>query len=93
MLLVAWGVSLQLLFGLLILRWELGKSVLACVSKKVDKFLAFTDAGSGFVFGFLVTQQPFLPGRVASNDLVSMLRNFFPSSMTTRINKLEGLSL
>jgi nucleoside permease NupC len=72
-LLVVWGVSLQLLFGLLILRWELGKSVLACVSKKVDKFLAFTDAGSGFVFGFLVTQQPFLPGRVASNDLVSML--------------------
>ena len=40
-----------------------------CVSKKVDRFLAFTDDGSGFVFGFLVTQQPFIPNRVASNDI------------------------
>ena len=66
---VVWGVALQLLFGLLILRWQFGKSVLDCVSKKVDKFLAFTDAGSGFVFGFLVTQQPFIPGRLAGNEL------------------------
>jgi len=66
---VVWGVSLQLIFGLLILRWQLGKSILDCVSKKVDRFLAFTDDGSGFVFGFLVTQQPFLPNRLTPNSL------------------------
>jgi hypothetical protein len=27
------------------------------------------------------------------NDLVPMLQNFFPSSLTTRPNKLEGFSL
>ena len=66
---VVWGVTLQLVFGLLILRWELGKSILDCVSKKVDRFLGFTDAGSGFVFGFLVTQQPFIPGKLLEHDL------------------------
>ena len=63
------GVGLQLIFGLLILRWPFGKAALDCVSSKVDKFLAFTDAGSGFVFGFLVNQQPFLPNRLVNNEV------------------------
>ena len=35
----------------------------------------------------------FLPRRVEDVDLESMLKNFFPSSLTTRPNKLECLSL
>ena len=58
---VVWGLGLQFILGLLILRWELGKSVFDCLGQKVKTFLDFTDAGSGFVFGYLVTQQPFYP--------------------------------
>ena len=58
---VVWGLGLQFILGLLILRWELGKSIFDCLGQKVKTFLDFTDAGSGFVFGYLVTQQPFYP--------------------------------
>lgn len=81
---VVWGVTLQLIFGLLILRWETGKSILDCVSKKVDRFLAFSDDGSGFVFGFLVNQQPFIPNRVAHNELAF--------NITTEINAAKAVT-
>ena len=58
---VVWGLGLQFILGLLILRWPLGKAVFDCLGQKVKTFLDFTDAGSGFVFGYLVTQQPFYP--------------------------------
>ena len=58
---VVWGLGLQFILGLLILRWELGKAVFDCLGQKIKTFLDFTDAGSGFVFGYLVTQQPFYP--------------------------------
>jgi len=57
---VVWGLSLQFIFGLLILRWSYGKLFFDCIGEKVDTFLAFTDAGSSFVFGYLVNQKPFL---------------------------------
>ena len=66
---VLWGLGLQFLLGLIILRWELGKSVFDCLGRKVKTFLDFTDAGSGFVFGYLVTLQPFNP--TALNHTVS----------------------
>jgi nucleoside permease NupC len=34
-----------------------GKSVFECLGTKVSDFLAFTDSGSVFVFGYLVGQQ------------------------------------
>lgn len=58
---VLWGLGLQFILGLLILRWDLGKSVFDCLGEKVKTFLDFTEAGSGFVFGYLVTRQPFNP--------------------------------
>ena len=51
---VIWGLGLQLCFGLLILRWEVGKQVFKCIGDKVNTFLSYTDQGSSFVFGFLV---------------------------------------
>ena len=56
---MTWGLSLQLVFALLILRWPLGKSVVDCVGQKINRFLAFTNDGSSFVFGYLVTQKVF----------------------------------
>ncbi|KAG0723855.1 Sodium/nucleoside cotransporter 2 [Chionoecetes opilio] len=55
---VAWGVSLQFVLGLLILRWPLGQAVFECLSDKVATFLAFTNEGSAFVFGNLATADP-----------------------------------
>ena len=68
---VLWGLGLQFLMGLLILRWSLGKAVFDCIGTKVKTFLDYTDAGSGFVFGYLVTQQPFYVG--ALNDTTAKL--------------------
>jgi pyrimidine nucleoside transport protein len=61
---VVWGLGLQFVFGLLILRWEVGRAVFGCLGRKVSTLLHYTDAGSGFVFGYLVDQKPFLPHRL-----------------------------
>ncbi|KAG1665134.1 Solute carrier family 28 member 3 [Nymphon striatum] len=52
---VIWGLLLQFIFGLMILRWSVGQSVFKCLGDNVSKFLSFTDAGSKFIFGYLVT--------------------------------------
>jgi len=62
---VIWGLALQFFFALIILRWDVGQGVFDCLGKKVKTFLDYTDAGSGFVFGYLVTQQPFNPGTLS----------------------------
>ncbi|XP_066975382.1 uncharacterized transporter HI_0519-like [Macrobrachium rosenbergii] len=54
---VAWGMGLQFVLGLFILRWDVGKGVFKCAGDRVSRFLAFTDDGSGFVFGDLITKQ------------------------------------
>ena len=79
---VLWGLGLQFLMGLLILRWSLGKAVFDCIGSKVKTFLDYTDAGSGFVFGYLVTQQPFYPG--ALNGTTAKL-------VTEEINNSKGI--
>jgi pyrimidine nucleoside transport protein len=43
----------------MILRWPLGKAIVECLGQKVDRFLSFTNEGSGFVFGYLVNRQIF----------------------------------
>lgn len=52
-----WGVALQFIFGLVVLRWDLGREIVQCLADKVTIFLSYTDAGSGFVYGYLVTDQ------------------------------------
>lgn len=53
---VYWGLGLQFVFGLMILRWSVGRAVFNCAGNKVSAFLAFTDAGSNFLFGNLLTK-------------------------------------
>ena len=66
---VTWGLSLQFVFALLILRWPLGKSVVDCLGQKIDSFLGFTNQGSSFVYGYLVSQQIFNPDRFENSTL------------------------
>ncbi|KAI9560238.1 hypothetical protein GHT06_014252 [Daphnia sinensis] len=54
---VIWGTVLQFLFGLIVLRWDTGQKVFACMGDRVSIFLKYTDAGSGLVYGHLVTDQ------------------------------------
>ncbi|KAA0191186.1 hypothetical protein HAZT_HAZT011173, partial [Hyalella azteca] len=51
---VLWGLALQFILGLLILRWPVGRKLFECLGDKVAEFLAFTDEGSKFVFGDLL---------------------------------------
>ena len=50
---VAWGLSLQVLFAVLVIRFPLGRIVLAKVSGVITALLAHSVDGSAFVFGKL----------------------------------------
>ncbi|XP_018398803.1 PREDICTED: solute carrier family 28 member 3 [Cyphomyrmex costatus] len=47
---VIWGLILQFIFGLITLRWPVGRSIFQCVSAKVTTFLDYAKSGSKFVF-------------------------------------------
>lgn len=49
--------GLQFIFGLIVLRWELGRQVIQCLGDKITIFLDYSNEGSGFVYGYLVTDK------------------------------------
>ncbi len=51
---VGWGLFLQLLFGLLVLKLNFGQKALSVVAAGVTQLIGFADAGGGFVFGWIV---------------------------------------
>ena len=89
---VIWGLSLQFLFGLLILRWDYGRMFFNCTGDKIDTFLEFTDAGSSFVFGYLVNQQPFIPSRVNNSAVQNILQEINDSRAVNSIVVFKALS-
>ncbi len=54
---VLWGLGLQLLFALLVLRWNYGREVMATAGETVTRLLQYSFAGSTFVFGELGAQK------------------------------------
>nr|XP_023658616.1 solute carrier family 28 member 3 [Paramormyrops kingsleyae] len=72
-----WGIGLQFLFGLLILRTRAGYLATDWLGKQVEVFLAYTDAGSEFVFGKTFKEHFFafkvLPIVVFFSTVISML--------------------
>jgi hypothetical protein len=54
---VLWGISLQFALALLVLRTNFGKMLFSCIGDKITNFLKFTDEGSSFLFGYLVSGQ------------------------------------
>ena len=79
---VTWGLVLQFIFGLGVLRWTPGRLFFECIGQKVDHFLSFTDVGSAFIYGHLITQKPFLPNRLP-NDSIAF-------NVTTMINEYQA---
>ena len=51
---LGWGISLQVMFGLLVLKIELGRQALSLVASGARLLISFTDYGSRFLFGALV---------------------------------------
>ncbi|XP_059153027.1 solute carrier family 28 member 3-like [Physella acuta] len=74
---VLWGLALQLLFALLILRTSWGHDAFQWLADRITEFLAYTDAGSIFVFGEVYDQHYFafkvLPVVVYFSTFVAML--------------------
>ncbi len=52
----AWGLGLQWIFALLVLRFDAGERALAAAGDAVNRMLAYAFVGSGFVFGELGKQ-------------------------------------
>jgi CNT family concentrative nucleoside transporter len=48
---VAWGLSLQILFALAVLKTSIGQRVFETLGKYITKLLSFANVGSAFVFG------------------------------------------
>ncbi|XP_023554955.1 solute carrier family 28 member 3 isoform X1 [Octodon degus] len=74
---VCWGIGLQFLFGLLILRTKPGFIAFDWLGRQVQTFLGYTDAGAVFVFGEKYTDHFFafkiLPIVVFFSTVMSML--------------------
>ncbi len=51
---VGWGLSLQFIFGILILKTPLGKPLFGFFDKVITKLIGFSDSGSDFLFKSLV---------------------------------------
>lgn len=53
---VIWGVVIQFVFALLILKTAPGKAVFKFMNDVIVKLLSFTETGSAFIFGSLITE-------------------------------------
>lgn len=49
---VFWGLEIQFYFALCILKWPFGNDIFQWCGDRVTEFLAHTDAGAGFLFGY-----------------------------------------
>jgi len=48
---VLWGVALQFIFALVVLRWAAGYTAFQWLGDRFTEFLAYSDFGAAFVFG------------------------------------------
>ena len=58
---VVWGLGLQIMFGVLILKTPIGRPIFSFVDKMISKLIGFADKGSEFVFGSQVDNIGFHP--------------------------------
>ncbi|CAG9854852.1 unnamed protein product [Phyllotreta striolata] len=54
---VIWGIILQFLFGLLTIRWDVGRNILDCVGNKVNTLLDYGFTASEFPYGEELVQK------------------------------------
>ncbi|XP_036116653.1 solute carrier family 28 member 3 isoform X2 [Molossus molossus] len=92
---VFWGIGLQFLLGLLILRTKPGFTAFDWLGKQVQTFLEYTNAGASFVFGEKYTDHFFafkvLPIVVFFSTVMSML--YYLGLMQWIIRKIGWIML
>ncbi|KAF7654309.1 hypothetical protein LDENG_00071480, partial [Lucifuga dentata] len=88
-----WGIGLQFVFGLLILRTRFGFVAVEWLGDKVEIFMSYTDVGSKFVFGTTYTDHLFvfkvMPIVIFLSSVISILYHI--GFMPWLILKLEFL--
>lgn len=54
------GIILQIIFGIITIRWEPGKDILECIANNIVGFLNYGEVGAQFVYGdFLIGNKVF----------------------------------
>jgi len=48
---VLWGIALQFVFALFVLRWQAGRTAFEWLGFRFTEFLGYSDFGAEFVFG------------------------------------------
>ncbi|XP_033101813.1 solute carrier family 28 member 3-like isoform X2 [Anneissia japonica] len=90
---VLWGLMLQFLLGLFVLRTNIGFEIFEWLGDKATLFLEFTDAGSKFLFGELYTNHFFafkvLPVVIFFSSVISIL--YYIGLMQLFIEKIAWL--
>ncbi|XP_049289382.1 solute carrier family 28 member 3-like [Anopheles funestus] len=54
---VCTGLLLQAILGLVCIRWDVGRSIFACIGAKVDTFLGYSAVGAAFVYSDALIKQ------------------------------------
>ncbi|CAH1099493.1 unnamed protein product [Psylliodes chrysocephalus] len=74
---VIWGTILQFIFGLLTIRWEVGRNILDCVGDKVNILLGYAFKAAEFPYGsnLVATQQVFAFKSLSTVFFISFLVN------------------
>ncbi|XP_057670757.1 sodium/nucleoside cotransporter 2-like [Diorhabda carinulata] len=74
---VIWGIILQFTFGLITIRWELGRNILECIGDKVNTLLNYAFSASEFPFGveLVRNQQVFAFRALSTIYFISFLVN------------------
>ena len=62
--LIAWGLTIQFLFSLLILKSPIGKPLFSYLDKIITKLISFSDAGGDFLFKSFVPEVGFHVGLI-----------------------------
>ncbi|XP_072388112.1 uncharacterized transporter YutK-like isoform X1 [Diabrotica undecimpunctata] len=74
---IFWGVILQFIFGLLTIRWNIGRNILECIGAKVDTLLNYAFKAAEFPYGeeLVKNQQLFAFRSLSTVYFISFLVN------------------
>ena len=61
---IIWGLSLQFIFAILILRTPIGKPIFGFLDSAISKLISFSDAGGDFLFKSFIPDVGFHPAMI-----------------------------
>ena len=72
---VLWGIGLQFIIAVIVLRWPAGYRAFKWLGDRFTEFLAYTDKGSEFVFG-KVYEEHEIAFKARKSVLIMLFCNF-----------------